>query len=149
MSLSFFHFLLCNWRTLPVYPIHSSLRQSFQSLWFKSRVDCHTCIIKAKLVLLFHYDARTGHSLFVHKQPLYKEAVCVRALSSKGQWALKANCQRGKLLPSCLGWQHPTTAWRITKRNKEPADLKQENEQSAVAAFTIAAFCGIWSMRSV
>lgn len=146
MSLSFFHVLLCNWRTLPVYPIHSSLRQSFQSLRFKSRVDSHTCIIKAKWVLLFHYDTRTGNTLSLStncsKQPLYKEAVCVKALASKGQWALKANCQRGKLLPSCLGWQHPTAAWRITKRNK-PADLKQENEQSAVAAFTIAAFCGM------
>ena len=71
------------------------------------------------------------------KQSVWREAVCVKALSSEGQWTVKANCQRGKSVPNCLGWQHSTTAWLITNRNKELSHFNQENKLSAVAGVRI------------
>lgn len=71
------------------------------------------------------------------KQSVWREAVCVKALSLEGQWTVKANCQRGKSVPSRLGWQHSTTAWLITNRNKELSHFNQENKLSAVAGVRI------------
>lgn len=94
--------LLCNLCMLSLSPFHSPSVSFAHSLRFGSWVDAYTCAMKAKLIPLFQYDTHTRQSLCpqTSKQSLWKDAVWVEALSSEGWWTLKANCQRGKSVPS-------------------------------------------------
>lgn len=106
-SSSFFRFLYS-----AIYARCPCQSPSFPVIWKRSGSLRLCNESKINPIISHSLVARSLLSANCSKQSLWKEAVCVKALSSEGQRTVKANCQRGKSMPSRLGLQHTTTAWQ-------------------------------------